>query len=197
MVQESSQRIVTLGRGQDDTGNIRTMVGKVLISSDQIADRVAEMGRRISDDYRGRNITMIAILKGSFMFLADLVRAIDPEVPIQIDFMAASSYGVGTKSSGTIHIEKDHKVNVEGRDVMIVEDIIDTGLTVHHIRNILMARNARTITLTALLEKPGKAVRPATIDYLGFQIEDRFVVGYGLDHAERYRNLKDVRYLDE
>lgn len=173
------------------------MLGHVLISSTEIQKRIQELGSEISNVYRGRTITAIGILKGSFMFLADLIRSIDPAIPIEIDFMSVSSYGSGTTSSGTIRIEKDHSLDVEGKDVLIVEDILDTGLTLHHVRNILEARNARSVAVAALLEKPGKAVHPMSIDFLGFRIDDRFVIGYGLDYAERYRNLKDVRYLDE
>jgi hypoxanthine phosphoribosyltransferase len=155
------------------------------------------MGRRISADYSGRGITLIGILKGSFVFLADLMRAISPDLRVEVDFMAVSSYGNETKTLGTVHIEKDIGVSIEDKDVIIVEDIVDTGLTLLHVRNILSARGARSLRVAALLEKPGNSKYDRPLDYVGFQIPNTFVVGYGLDYAQRYRNLPDIRVLNE
>jgi hypoxanthine phosphoribosyltransferase len=170
---------------------------RVLISEEQIQHRVAELGKQITQDYAGRSITLIAILKGSFVFLADLIRQIEPGIPIEIDFMSVSSYGSGTTSSGTVRIEKDVNVSIEDRDVIVVEDIVDSGLTLLHVRRILNARGARSLRIAAFLEKPDKAESERVLDYVGFQIPNDFVVGYGLDYAQRFRNLPDIRILDE
>ena len=171
--------------------------GTILISQEQIRRRIAEIGEQISKDYAGRAVTFVGILKGSFIFLADVVRAVSPEIPVEVDFMSVSSYGDATTTSGTIHIEKDLAVPIDGKDVIIVEDIVDTGLTLLHVYNILSARGARTLRIAALLEKPGNSKFDRPVDYLGFQIPNKFVVGYGLDHAQRFRNLADIRVLDE
>jgi len=171
--------------------------GKVLISSEQIQRRTAEIGRAISTDYLNRGVTLVAILKGSFLFLADIIRHISPEVPVEIDFMSVSSYGDGTSSSGTIVIEKDVEVKIEARDIIIVEDIVDTGLTLTHVYRILKEKGPRSIRVATLLEKPGNSKYEGKLDYVGFEIANYFVVGYGLDYAQRYRNLPDIRILDE
>jgi hypoxanthine phosphoribosyltransferase len=172
-------------------------LGDILVSHDQIQRRTQELGRQISVDYAGKSVTFVAILKGSFIFMADLIRQIGPEVPVEIDFMSVSSYGSGTESSGTIVIEKDVEIQIDGREVIIVEDIVDTGLTLTHVYRILNDRGARSIRIAALLEKPGKSKYQGKLDYIGFQIPNSFVVGYGLDFDQRYRNLPDVRILDE
>ena len=176
---------------------METATGTVLITRDDIHRRIAELGKQISADYAGRSITFIGILKGSFVFLADLVRQISPSIPIEIDFMSVSSYGDGAISSGTVHVEKDVSVPIEGRDVIIVEDIVDTGLTLFHVYNILNGRGARSLRVAAFLEKPGNSRYERPLEYIGFKIPNRFVVGYGLDYAQNYRNLPDVRVLDE
>ncbi len=173
------------------------VLGSVLISSEQIQRRNAELGRQISADYAGGAVTIVAILKGSFLFLADMIRQISPEIPVEVDFMAVSSYGNGTTSTGTVRIEKDLEVTVAGRDIIVVEDIVDTGLTLYQVDRILAGRGARTIRVATLLEKPGNSKYERKIDYVGFQIPNAFVVGYGLDYAQRYRNLPDIRVLDE
>jgi hypoxanthine phosphoribosyltransferase len=176
---------------------MKSALGTVLISEEDIRRRIIEIGRQISKDYAGRSVTLVGILKGSFIFLADVIRAISPEIPVEVDFMAVSSYGDATKTSGTIHIEKDLGIPIDGKDIIIVEDIVDTGLTLLHVHNILSARGARSIRVAALLEKPGNSKYDRPVDYIGFKIPNKFVVGFGLDYAQRYRNLPDVRVLDE
>ena len=172
-------------------------LGAVLVSREDIQQRVEELGRRISQDYAGRTITVVAILKGSFIFLADLVRQFDPGIPVEVDFMSVSSYGNSTSSSGVVRIEKDLEVSIEGKDVIIVEDIVDSGLTLHNVHNILAARGARSLRVAALLEKPGNSRYKGPLDYLGFRIQNQYVVGYGLDSAQKFRNLPDIRVLNE
>jgi hypoxanthine phosphoribosyltransferase len=169
----------------------------ILISEDQIRRRIAEIGQQISKDYAGRTVTFVGILKGSFVFLADMIRAVSIEIPVEVDFMSVSSYGDATTTSGTIHIEKDLAVPIEGKDVIIVEDIVDTGLTLLHVYNILSARGARSLRVAALLEKPGNSRYDRPLDYIGFQIPNQFVVGFGLDYAQKFRNLSDIRVLNE
>jgi hypoxanthine phosphoribosyltransferase len=140
---------------------------------------------------------MIGILKGSFVFMADLVREIDSTIPVIVDFMAVSSYGDSTQSSGTVHIEKDLDVPIEGKDAIIVEDIIDTGLTLFHVHNIVSGRGASSLRVVTLLRKPGNSRYDGPIDYVGFKIPNHFVVGYGLDYAQHYRNLPDICILNE
>jgi hypoxanthine phosphoribosyltransferase len=172
-------------------------LGTILISEDQIRRRIADMGQQISKDYAGRTVTFVGILKGSFIFLADMIRAVSTEIPVEVDFMSVSSYGDATTTSGTIHIEKDLAIPIDGKDVIIVEDIVDTGLTLLHVYNILSARGARTLRVAALLEKPGNSKYDRPLDYIGFQIPNKFVVGFGLDYAQKFRNLSDIRVLDE
>jgi len=176
---------------------MKTALGTVLISQEDIRRRILEIGRQISSDYAGRAVTLVAILKGSFVFLADVIRAISLEIPLELDFMAVSSYGDATTTSGTVHIEKDLGISIDGKDVIIVEDIVDTGLTLLHVYNILSARGARTLRVATLLEKPGKSKYDRPLDYVGFKIPNKFVVGFGLDYAQRFRNLPDIRVLDE
>lgn len=176
---------------------MKTALGTVLISEDEIRRRIADLGRQISKDFAGLSVTLVGILKGSFIFLADLIRAIQVDVPVEVDFMAVSSYGDATTTSGTIHIEKDLGISIAGKDVIIVEDIVDSGLTLLHVYNILSARGARTLRVATLLEKPGNSRYDKPLDYVGFRIENKFVVGFGLDFAQRYRNLSDIRVLDE
>lgn len=158
-----------------------------VFSAEQIRTRVNEIGRRISEDFRGRSLVLVCVLKGSFVFAADLVRAID--LPVRVEFLGVRSYGNNTVSSGAVQITQDLTSPVEGDDVIVVEDIVDTGLTLSYILGLLAARQARSIRVCALLHKPSRSKIKVDIDYLGFTIDDIFVVGYGLDHAERYRNL--------
>lgn len=174
-----------------------TALGTVLITADEIRARITELGRQISKDFEGRGVTMVGILKGSFVFLADLIRAVAPDIPVEVDFMSVSSYGDATTTSGTIHIEKDLGISIDDKDIIIVEDIVDSGLTLLHVYNILSARGARSLRVAALLEKPGNSKYDKPLDYVGFKIPNEFVVGFGLDFAQRYRNLPDIRVLDE
>ena len=176
---------------------MKTALSTILITEEEIRRRISEIGRQISRDYAGRQVTLVGILKGSFVFLADVIRAISLEIPVEVDFMAVSSYGDATATSGTVHIEKDLGISIDGKDVIIVEDIVDTGLTLLHVYNILSARGARSLRVAALLEKSGNARYDRPLDYIGFKIPNKFVVGFGLDYAQRYRNLPDIRVLDE
>jgi hypoxanthine phosphoribosyltransferase len=176
---------------------MKTALGTVLITEEEIRRRIAAMGRQISSDYAGKSVTLIGILKGSFIFLADLIRAISPEIPVEVDFMSVSSYGDTMSTSGTVHIEKDLAMSIDGKDVIIVEDIVDSGLTLLHVYNICSGRGARSLRVATLLEKPGNSKYDRPLDYVGFQIPNKFVVGFGLDYAQHYRNLPDIRVLDE
>ena len=166
---------------------------EVLISQEQIQSRVKELGAEITTAYAGRNPLLIGVLKGACFFLTDLMRAIDTRVGIE--FMAISSYGASTRTSGEVRILKDLDVAVEGRDLIVVEDIVDTGLTLSYLLANLKSRGAASVKLVALLDKYERREREVEIDYLGFKIPDHFVVGYGLDYAERYRNLPFIALL--
>ena len=166
-----------------------------LFTAEQIQNRVAEMGAEIARDYEGRNPLLVGVLKGAFVFLSDLVRAIDMKVGVE--FMAISSYGSSMRSSGEVRIVKDLDVPVDGRDILIVEDIVDTGLTLSFLIGSLHQRGAKSVRLAALLDKHERRQRDVTIDYCGFQIPDAFVVGYGLDYAERYRNLPYIAVIKD
>jgi hypoxanthine phosphoribosyltransferase len=175
------------------TGRAHESIGPVLLDAQTIQKRVQEMGTQISGDYLGRRPHLIGILKGASIFHADLVRAID--LDLSFDFMAVGSYGDLTKSSGEVRILKDLDESLEGRDVLLVEDIVDTGLTLHYLLQNLQARNPESLRVAALLNKPSRREIEAPVDYVGFEIPDEFVVGYGLDYSQRYRNLKEVRVL--
>ena len=169
-------------------------VAEVLLSEEQIKAKVAELGRRIGNDYAGRELTLVSVLKGSLPFMADLMRSI--ELPLRIDLMEVSSYGgATTESSGLVRILKDLSAPIEGRDVLIVEDIIDTGLTLNYLLRYLRGKNPHSIKVCALLDKPARRLVEIPIDYVGFEIPDAFVVGYGLDFGEVYRNLRFVGVL--
>lgn len=168
-------------------------IKEVLISTEEIAKRVKEMGREISEDYAGKEILMIGVLRGAVIFMADLARAI--EVPTAIDFMAVSSYGAGTTSTGVVRILKDLDEDVEGKHVLVVEDIIDSGLTLNYLLDNLRSRKPASIKLATLLNKPERRKKEVHVDYNGFTIPDEFVVGYGLDFAEKYRNLPFIGIL--
>jgi hypoxanthine phosphoribosyltransferase len=166
-----------------------------LFTGEQIQTRIAEMGAEIARDYAGRNPLLIGVLKGAFVFLSDLVRATDARV--SMEFIAISSYGASTRSSGEVRIVKDLDVPIEGRDIVVVEDIVDTGLTLSYLMANLESRGATSVKLAALLNKQERRLREVKIDYLGFDIPDAFVVGYGLDFAERYRNLPYIAVLKD
>ena len=165
----------------------------VLISEEQIRDRIQELGRQITRDYAGLNPLLIGVLKGACFFLSDLMRAVDTR--LSVEFMAISSYGSSTRTSGEVRIMKDLDVPIEGRHILVVEDIVDTGLTLSYLLANLKSRGASTVKLAALLDKFERRQKEVTIDYLGFKIPDEFVVGYGLDFAERYRNLPYIGVL--
>ncbi len=169
-------------------------VAEILISEDQIRVKVAEIGKRISADYAGRELTLVSVLKGSLPFMADLMRQI--ELPLRIDLMEVSSYGgTSTESSGLVRILKDLSAPIDGRDVLLVEDIIDTGLTLNYLLRYLRGKNPKSIKVCSLLDKQARRLVEIPIDYVGFEIPDAFVVGYGLDFGEVYRNLRFVGVL--
>jgi hypoxanthine phosphoribosyltransferase len=170
-------------------------IGETLVSSEDLQRRVGELGRQISEEYAGRDLFMVGVLKGAVLFLADLMRNIS--VPCEVDFMAVSSYGSQTDSSGVVRIMKDLDAPIEGRDVLIVEDIIDSGLTLHYLMRSLKARNPASLEVCALLTKPERLRVDLSPRYVGFEIPNRFAIGYGLDHAQRYRNLAYVAALRE
>jgi hypoxanthine phosphoribosyltransferase len=168
-------------------------VSEILIDEDTLRGRVAELGEEISRDYAGRDLLLVGVLKGAVFFMADLMRHLT--VPCEIDFMAISSYGASTDSSGVVRILKDLDINIEGRDVLVVEDIIDSGLTLSYLMRTLEAREPAALQICALLTKPGRRQIDVPVRYVGFEIPNRFVIGYGLDYAERYRNLPYVAVL--
>ena len=168
-------------------------VEEVLLSADALSERVAQLGRQLSADYAGRDPVLVSVLKGSIVFLADLIRAMD--IPLSVDLMEVSSYGSGTETSGQVRILKDLSASIEGRDVIVVEDIIDTGLTLNYLLRYLWERNPASMRICCLLDKPARRLAEIEIDYTGFTIPDRFVIGYGLDYDERYRNLPYVGVL--
>jgi hypoxanthine phosphoribosyltransferase len=170
------------------------MALRTLISEEQIQNRIREIGAQITADYPEGTLYLICILKGACFFLADLARNIHRDA--FIDFMAISSYGSEKTSSGEVKIIKDLDISLEGADVLIIEDIIDTGVTLSYLTNLLKARKPRSVRIAALLDKPDRRKRPVDAAYVGFQIPDEFVVGYGLDYAEKYRNLREVCILD-
>jgi len=163
------------------------------ITADEIQRKVAELGQKITKDYEGKQPVFVGILKGAFMFMADLIRHVD--LPLEIDFLAVSSYGKSTESSGAVMILKDIGVDIEGRDVLIVEDILDTGLTLKHIVKHLMSKHPKSLKICVLLDKKERRKVQIDADYVGFEVPDKFLVGYGLDYAERYRNLPYIREL--
>jgi hypoxanthine phosphoribosyltransferase len=174
--------------------NMNDDVGQILITEEQIRSKVADLGARISADYASTSVTLVSVLKGSLPFMADLMRAI--KIPVQIDLMEVSSYGgASTESSGLVRILKDLSSSIAGRDVLIVEDIIDTGLTLNYLLRYLRGKNPRSLRICALLDKPARRLVEISIDYLGFTIPDEFVVGYGLDYGEFYRNLPYIGVL--
>ncbi len=167
---------------------------RTLYDAATIQARVTELGAQIARDYRGKDLAVVIVLKGAFVFGSDLVRAID--APLTVDFLGCRSYGEATESSGQVQITHDLTVPIEGRDVLIVEDIVDTGLTMTYLLKALQARRPKSVKLASLLHKPARSRVPIEIDYLGFTIEDVFVIGYGLDHAEKYRNVPFVGVVE-
>ncbi len=168
---------------------------EVLFSKEQLEQRVSELGKQISKDYEGKTILLIGILKGSVPFMADLMRHIDGDV--EIDFMSVSSYGSSTKSSGVVRILKDLDKSIEGKDVIIVEDIVDSGLTLSYLKKHLLDRKPASLKICTLLDKPARRQVELTPDYCGFEIEDKFIVGYGLDFDQKYRHLPYISWLKE
>lgn len=168
-------------------------VEKVLISEQELKERVNELGREIAADYAGEPLTIVGILKGAVIFFADLARAID--LPLQMDFMSVSSYGTGTTSSGVVKIIKDLDADVTGRHILLVEDIIDTGITLAYLKEYLSNRGAKSVRICTLLDKPSRREKAVHVDYMGFTMPDEFLIGYGVDYAENYRNLPYVAAL--
>src|SRR6478609_774626 len=174
--------------------DLRGDIGQVLVTEEDLRAKVRELGALVSADYAGRSVTLVSVLKGSLPFMADLMRAI--EVPVQIDLMEVSSYGgASTETSGLVRILKDLSSSIAGKDVLIVEDIIDTGLTLNYLLRYLRGKNPRSLRICALLDKPARRLVEIDIDYRGFSIPDRFVIGYGLDYGEAYRNLPFIGVL--
>ena len=176
------------------SADLHADIGEILLTEEQIRTRTQELGRQIAADYEGRNLTLVSVLKGSLPFMADLMRAID--VPLRIDLMEVSSYGgATTESSGLVRILKDLSSSIEGEDVLIVEDIIDTGLTLNYLVKYLRGKKPASLRICTLLDKPARRLVEIDVDYTGFTIPDQFVGGYGLDYGELYRNLRFVGVL--
>ena len=173
--------------------NMKEDVLRVLLSEDEIREKVRELGGKITADYKNSNLMLVTVLKGAVVFLADLMRQID--VPAEIDFMVVSSYGSGVKSSGVVKIVKDLDVPLAGKDILIVEDILDSGLTIIYIKELLESRGPRSIRIATLLDKPSRRKVDLQADYIGFSVPDEFVIGYGLDYDEKYRNLPYIGIL--
>ena len=167
---------------------------RVLIPEDVVDEKIAELGRKISEDYAGKSVHLICVLKGSVFFMCELAKRIT--VPVSMDFMSVSSYGDGTSSSGVVRIAKDLDEALEGKDVIIIEDIIDSGRTLYYLMEILAKRNPKSMALCTLLDKPERRVKDVKVDYVGFNIPDEFVVGYGLDYAQKYRNLPYIGVVE-
>jgi hypoxanthine phosphoribosyltransferase len=168
---------------------------RVLIPAERIQERIGQIGAEIARDYPAGPVYMVAILKGACIFLADLARA--TPVPVRIEFIGISSYGRGKTSSGEVKLTKDLDVSLEGHDVIVVEDIVDSGVTLSYLLQVFQQRKPKSLKIATLLDKPERRQRPVKVDYVGFQIPDEFVVGYGLDYAEDYRNLRDVCVLED
>jgi hypoxanthine phosphoribosyltransferase len=176
------------------TADLQADIGEILLTEEQITIRIAELGQAIAADYVGRPLTLVSVLKGSLPFMADLMRAIP--IPLRIDLMEVSSYGgSATESSGLVRIIKDLSASIADEDVLLVEDIIDTGLTLNYLLRYLRGKNPRTLRICTLLDKPARRLVDIPVDYTGFTIPDQFVVGYGLDYGELYRNLRFVGVL--
>jgi hypoxanthine phosphoribosyltransferase len=184
-----------LGRVSDAIGETRdSVIGETLVEEDRLSNRVRELGEEISADYAGRDLLLVGVLKGAVFFLSDLMRHLT--VPCEVDFMAVASYGSSTDSSGVVRILKDLDASIEGRDVLIVEDIVDSGLTLSYMLRTMRAREPASLEVCALLTKPERRKVDLPIRYTGFEIPNRFVIGYGLDYAEKFRNLPFVAVLN-
>lgn len=168
-------------------------ISRILFTEEQIKVRVEELGKQISADFKGEDIVVIGLLKGCFMFIADLMRAIDTNVAV--DFMVVSSYGSGVVSSGEIKVRKDYSIDIEGKNVLVIDDILDTGRTLAFVKDYLIVKSPKTIKLCTLLDKPERKTSKVEVDYVGFSVPDEFVVGYGLDYDEKYRNLPFIGVL--
>lgn len=168
-------------------------IERILYTEEELKKRVTELGEQITRDYRGKNLAVASVLRGSYVFMADLTRAI--HLPISVDFMAVSSYGSGSTSSGQVEIKKDLSDSIEGKDLLIVEDILDSGNTLYYLMDVLSVRKPASIRICTLMDKPSRRQKPVVAAYTGFTIPDAFVVGYGLDYAEKYRNLPYVGVL--
>lgn len=167
-------------------------IGGLLLSEEELKNKVRELGERIVEDYRGKELIVVCVLKGAVIFLSDLVREIGSEVNVKIDFLAISSYGASTKSSGVVQIQKDLSLDIQGKDVLIVEDILDTGLSLSYIKKLLEERHPSSLTVCVLLDKPERRKQPVEVKYTGFSIPDEFVIGYGLDYNEQFRHLASI-----
>ncbi|MEL7605994.1 MAG: hypoxanthine phosphoribosyltransferase [Sedimentibacter saalensis] len=170
-------------------------IKKILIAEDELQAKVKELGAKITEDYQGKDLLLVCVLKGAVLFVSDLMKRID--LPLEIDFMAISSYGSNTQSSGVVRILKDLNQSIEGRNVLIVEDIIDSGLTLSYLAENLKSRGPESVEICTILDKPDRRTTSLDIKYTGFQVPDEFVVGYGLDYAEKYRNLPYIAVLKE
>ncbi len=169
-------------------------IKSVLVSKEAIQAKVRELGKKISEDYKGKELVLVGVLKGGFVFLADLMREIT--IPVDMDFISVSSYGNSTKSSGVVRIIKDIDINISNKHVLIVEDLVDTGLTLNHLKELFSTRNPLSVKICTALDKPSRRKVEIEIEYGGIEIPDEFVVGYGLDYADKYRNLPEVCTLD-
>lgn len=174
---------------------MKDIIKEVLVTEEEIQAKVKELGQKITEDYQGKNLMLVGILKGAVMFLSDLAKNIN--IPVLLDFMAVSSYGSSTTSTGVVRIIKDLETSIEDKDILIVEDIIDTGLTLSYLTDNLRKRGAKSVRIVTLLDKPERRKVNVPVDYSGFFIPDEFVVGYGIDYAEKYRNLPFVATLKE
>jgi len=172
---------------------MKEVLDRVLLDEEQIKRRIKELGHDITKDYQNKELLMVGVLKGAIVFFSDLMRAI--ELPLTTDFIAVSSYGSSTKSSGIVRILKDLDESIDGKDVLIIEDIIDTGLTLNYLVENMITRNPNSVKICCLLDKPDRRLTDVQVDYVGFAIPDEFVVGYGLDYNERYRNLPNISVL--
>ena len=175
--------------------DMKNDIKNVILSQEELFEIVTTLGKKITEDYKGKSLMLVSILKGSILFMADLMRAID--IPCTIDFMAVSSYGSGTKTSGVVKIIKDLDSSIEGKDLLIVEDILDSGRTLSYIKEILLARNPKSIKICTLFDKPERREADIYADYIGSKVPNEFIVGYGLDYDEYYRNLPYIGALKE
>lgn len=169
--------------------------GKILLTQEQILDKAEELGKQISEDYAGETLVLIGTLKGAVMWMADLMKQISLDT--EIDFVSASSYGSGTISSGNVVIKKDIDIDIENKHVMIIEDIIDTGNTLKYLKDYFLAKHPKSVKICTLLDKPSRRAADVRADYIGFTVDDLFIIGYGLDYDQKYRNLPYISYLDD